>query len=67
MLPSEKFVDRELVHAAGFLDRNTAAAHGEDESRFAPHCPSVIQNREVRKEQYLRGVRDIEIVAHDRH
>src|ERR1051325_8312206 len=33
-LPSEKFVDRELVHAAGFLDRNTAAAHGEDESRL---------------------------------
>src|SRR5439155_1208843 len=65
--PGEEFVHRKLVHPAGFIDWNSAAAHGEDESRLAAHRPSLAQSRELWNCQCLRGLREIEIVAHARH
>ena len=65
--PGEEFVDRKLVHPACFIDWNSAAAHGEDESRLAAHRPSLVQSRELWNCQCLRGLREIEIVAHARH
>jgi hypothetical protein len=64
--PGEEFVHRKLVHPAGFIDWNSAAAHGEDESRLAAHRPSLAQSRELWNCQCLRGLREIEIVAHAR-
>ena len=45
--PGEEFVDREVVHPAGFLDGNSAAAHGGDENRLALNRPALVQTGKV--------------------
>jgi hypothetical protein len=44
-LPGEKFVDRDVVEAAGFFDRDIAAAHCLNDRRLAPNRPALVRLR----------------------